>query len=126
MSSGAFPTAAGQPEAWNESGGSGTCSPNAAFVQAPLAVSGGTAYTARLQWKANRSDPGSIYAGAGPISTKFSPTSLAAILLHYRVVEGRACPTEPDAEDGGNDSPVGPIRNSGDDRRAAPVVNPYV
>jgi hypothetical protein len=82
LTGGAFPTNTGQPEAWKESGGfAGTFSPNAAFVQAPLTVSGGTAYTARLVWKANQEDPGSIYAGAGPISTKFSPTTLTVILV---------------------------------------------
>jgi len=80
-----FPTTANQPEAWRESGGSaGTFSPNAAFGQTAVAVTAGTAYTARLQWKASRSDPGTIYAGAGPIpvaSTKYSPTSLSVVLI---------------------------------------------
>jgi hypothetical protein len=80
-----FPTTANQPEAWRESGGSaGTFSPNAAFAQTAVAVTAGTAYTVRLQWKANRSDPGTIYAGAGPIpvaSTKYSPTSLSVVLI---------------------------------------------
>ena len=82
LSGGAYPTATGQPEAWKESGGSaGTFSPNAAFVQAALPVVGGTAYTAKVQWKANRSDPGSIWAGAGPIGGNFSPTSLSVVLI---------------------------------------------
>jgi outer membrane protein assembly factor BamB len=77
-----YPTVAGQPEGWKESGGgAGTFSPNAAFVQTPLVVAGGTAYSAKLQWKANKSDPGSIYAGAGPIGVKFSPTSLNVVLI---------------------------------------------
>src|SRR5206468_2199326 len=36
-----FPTSAGQPEAWKESGGfAGTFSPNAAFVQTVISVTG--------------------------------------------------------------------------------------
>jgi len=82
MSGGTYPTTAGQPEAWKESGGfSGTFSPNAAFAQTALAVAGGTTYTANLQWKANKADAGSIYAGAGPISTQFSPTTLSVVLV---------------------------------------------
>ena len=70
-----FPTSAGQPEAWKESGGfAGTFSPNAAFVQTVIPVTGGQAYTARLVWKANKADSGSIYAGAGPIGGRFSET----------------------------------------------------
>ena len=64
---------AGQPEAWKESGGfAGTFSPNAAFVQTVIPVTGGQAYTARLVWKTNKADSGSIYAGAGPIGTASS------------------------------------------------------
>ena len=67
--------------AWKESGGfAGTFSPNAAFVQAVVPVSGGTHYSVKLQWKANRSDPGKIWAGAGPIGGGFSPTSLIVVL----------------------------------------------
>ena len=44
VSGGLFPSAAGQPEAWKESGGfAGTFSPNAAFVQVPLTVVAATA-----------------------------------------------------------------------------------
>jgi hypothetical protein len=82
LGGGAYPSAAGQPEAWKESGGfAGTFSPNAAFVQTALPVTGGVAYTAKLQWKANISDPGTIWAGAGPIGGKFSPTALTVILV---------------------------------------------
>ena len=82
LSGGVYPTATGKPEAWKESGGfAGTFAPNAAFVQAALPVVGGTAYTAKLQWKANRSDSGSIWAGAGPIGGNFSPTSLSVVLV---------------------------------------------
>ena len=79
---GVFPSTPGQPEAWKESGGfAGTFSPNAAFVQTVQTVTGGTTYTAKLQWKANKPDPGTIFAGAGPIGPKFSPTSLTVILV---------------------------------------------
>jgi hypothetical protein len=81
LSGGAYPTIAGQPEAWKESGGPATYSPNAAFVQAPLAVTGGQAYTAKLQWKSNRPTSGTIWAGAGPVAGKYSPTSLAVYLV---------------------------------------------
>jgi len=82
LAGGAYPTTSGQPEAWKESGGfAGTFSPNAAFVQTALVVAGGTTYTAKVQWKANKSDPGSIYAGAGPISSTFSPTTLSVVLV---------------------------------------------
>ena len=79
MSGGIYPTTPGQPEAWKESGGPATTSPNAAFVQAPLSVVGGIPYTARLQWKANHSAAGSIWAGAG--NGKYSPTSIAVVLV---------------------------------------------
>jgi Fibronectin type III domain len=82
LSGGAYPSTTGQPESWKESGGfAGTFSPNAAFVEAALPVAAGASYTVTLQWKANQSDPGSIYAGAGPIGGKFSPTVLTVILF---------------------------------------------
>src|SRR5204862_7433036 len=75
---GAYPTVAGQPEAWKESGGSaGTFSPNAAAVQTAIPVVAGTTYVLRLQLKANRADPYAIVVGAGPISGSFSPTRLS-------------------------------------------------
>ena len=75
---GAYPTAAGQPELWKESGGfAGNFSPNAAAVQGMLAVTKGTAYTLKLQWKTNHSGTGSIVAGAGPIAGAYSPTRLS-------------------------------------------------
>jgi hypothetical protein len=75
---GAYPTTAGQPELWKESGGyAGTYSPNAAAVNGMLAVSKGVTYTLKLQWKTNRSDLGAIYAGAGPIGPAYSPTRLS-------------------------------------------------
>jgi hypothetical protein len=69
--------------AWKESGGfAGTFSPNAAFVQTEVSMAGGTAYTVKLRWKANKNAPGAtIYAGAGPISTQFSPSRLTAQIV---------------------------------------------
>jgi hypothetical protein len=81
LSGGAFPTTSGQPEGWKESGGPAAYSPNAAFLQVPLTVVAGTTYTAKLQWKSNRPDPGTIYAGAGPVAGHFSPTSIAVVLI---------------------------------------------
>jgi hypothetical protein len=74
-----YPSLAGQPEAWKESGGfAGTLSPNAAFLQAVLPVEGGQPYTLKLQWKTNQRGPATIFAGAGPIGDQFSPTRLTA------------------------------------------------
>ena len=81
VSGGLYPTTLGQPEVWKESGGPATLSPNAAFVQAPLAVVGTSTYTAKLQWKANRPTSGTIWAGAGPVAGKYSPTSIAVYLV---------------------------------------------
>jgi len=86
VTGGAFPTTTGQPEAWKESGGfGGTFSPNAANVQTVVSVAGGTSYTAKVQWKANQSDAGSIYAGAGPVGGRFSPTCVS-----YRLIPASA------------------------------------
>ncbi len=83
-----FPTSAGQPEAWKESGGfAGTFSPNAAFVQTVISVTGGQAYTARLVWKTNKADSGSIYAGAGPVAGRFSETC-----VNFRLVASLPSP----------------------------------
>jgi hypothetical protein len=66
--------------AWKESGGfGGTFSPNAAFVKGRLPMTAGHTYAFRLAWKSNTNVSGtgrSIFAGAGPISSQFSPTSL--------------------------------------------------
>ena len=72
-----YPTVPGQPETWKESGGyNGTFSPNAAAVHAGLFLSAGS-YAFTLVWKANKPSPGAtIYAGAGPIGSDFSPTRL--------------------------------------------------
>src|SRR5439155_3185699 len=65
-----------------ESGGyAGTFSPNAAFVQTVVDMTGGQSYVMKLQWKANKPDAGTIWAGAGPIAGKYSPTSLTMMLV---------------------------------------------
>src|SRR5260370_6438870 len=77
-----YPSVAGQPEAWKESGGfAGTASPNAAFVQAVLPVAGGSVYTLKLQWKTNRQGSSTIVAGAGPIGGQFSATRLTVFFV---------------------------------------------
>jgi hypothetical protein len=83
VSGGAYPTTAGQPEGWKESGGyAGTFSPNAAHVDTIVPLAAGTAYTVKIVWKANKPASGhAIYAGAGPIGGKFSPTRLTAWLV---------------------------------------------
>ena len=69
--------------AWKESGGfAGTFSPNAAFVQTLLPMSAGSTYTVKLKWKTNKPAAGAtIYAGAGPIGTAYSPTRLTVQLF---------------------------------------------
>jgi hypothetical protein len=85
ISGGAYPTAAGLPEAWKESGGSaGTFSPNAAFLQTVVPLNVGVAYTIKLVWKANQGGASTIAYGAGPMprgSTTFSQTRLTAQLV---------------------------------------------
>jgi len=78
-----YPTVAGQPETWKESGGSnGTFSPNAAAVQAGLPLTAGYGYVITLVWKANKNSQGAtIFAGAGPIGSSFSPTRLTVQLV---------------------------------------------
>ncbi len=79
VSGGAFPTQAGQPEVWKESGGNaGTFSPNAAFVQGVIPLTANTTYTFKLTWKSNLPSPSTaaIWAGAGPIGNLYSPTRL--------------------------------------------------
>jgi hypothetical protein len=65
--------------AWKESGGfAGTYSPNAAFVKATYAMTGGHSYVFKLKWKTNKNADGAIIfaaAGNGPV---YSPTSLFA------------------------------------------------
>jgi hypothetical protein len=67
--------------AWKESGGfAGTFSPNAAYVQAVYTVNPGHTYVFSLEWKTNKAVPGStIYAGAGPIGSAYSPTRLTVV-----------------------------------------------
>jgi hypothetical protein len=81
VSGGAF--GAGSIVGWKESGGfAGTFSPNAAYVEAAVALAASTAYVIKLQWKTNKaSGGGTIYAGAGPISSNFSPTRLRVQLI---------------------------------------------
>jgi len=72
---------AGQVYAWKESGGfAGTFSPNAAFVQTIIPLTGGLTYTVKLEWKANRLTSGEIFAAAGS-GPAYSPTRLTAQLL---------------------------------------------
>ena len=67
-----------------ESGGiAGTYSPNAAYAFGDVALVGGTTYTVWVAWKTNRAAPGvTIFAGAGPIGSAFSPTWLTATVLN--------------------------------------------
>jgi hypothetical protein len=69
--------------AWKESGGfAGTFSPNAAYVQAVYPMTAGNTYVFSLEWKTNKVATGAtIYAGAGPIGSAFSPTRLTAYVL---------------------------------------------
>jgi len=78
-----YPTTAGQPEGWKESGGfAGTFSPNAAFVQTMVLMKAGSTYTVTLQWKANKPAVGAtLFAGAGPIGADYSPARLTAQLV---------------------------------------------
>ena len=68
---------------WKESGGSaGTFTPNAAFNESPTLLTAGHTYAFSLVWKTNRPSVGvTIFAGAGPISGQFSPTSLSLQLF---------------------------------------------
>ena len=82
VSGGTFGT--GTVVTWKESGGiAGTYSPNAAYAFGDVALVGGTTYTVWVAWKTNRAAPGvTIYAGAGPIGSAFSPTWLTATVLN--------------------------------------------
>ncbi len=85
VTGGAYPTTAGQPEGWKESGGfAGTFSPNAASVETIVPLVAGTPYTITLVWKTNHSGTSTIAAGAGPIGGKYSPTRLSARLVATR------------------------------------------
>lgn len=80
MSGGAF--GSGTVVAWKESGGFAAYAPNAAHVESVNQLSGGTAYTIKLQWKSNNAfgSPYFIVAAAGP-SAPYSPTRLTARLV---------------------------------------------
>ena len=71
--------------AWKESGGlAGTFSPNAAAVQTAIQLRMGVTYTVTIQWKANHTSAGTIFAGAGPLpggGGNISPTRLAVRLF---------------------------------------------
>jgi len=42
-----------------------------------IPMNGGTTYTIKLRWKTNKAASGAtIWAGAGPIGTQYSPSSL--------------------------------------------------
>jgi hypothetical protein len=78
---GLYPTVALQPEAWKESGGPVAFSPNAAYLQTVLPMRAGVTYNLFVVWKTNKATTATIVAGAGPVATKFSPTSLTAHLV---------------------------------------------
>jgi len=68
--------------AWTENGGPAAMSPNAAAVDAVYPVTPGTAYTVKLQWKTSKpASTATIFAGAGPIAGRFSPTRLTLQLI---------------------------------------------
>jgi hypothetical protein len=83
VAGGVYPTSAGQPEGWKESGGSaGTFSPNAAHVDTIVPLAANTPYTVKLVWKTNKPSGGHVVnAGAGPIGGKYSPTRLTGQLV---------------------------------------------
>jgi hypothetical protein len=83
---------------WKESGGNGgTFSPNAAFLQVPFAVTGGSTYVVKLKWKTNRDARpagATIYAGAGGAGP-YSPTSLSARLIPTANLSTSVITTQP-------------------------------
>ena len=83
---------ADQLVAWKESGGfAGTYSPNAAFVRATFPVVRGHSYVFKLKWKTNKLAGGAtIYAGAGPIDGRYSPTRLSAEMMPSSAVTDAA------------------------------------
>jgi hypothetical protein len=63
---------------WEEGGGFSSGSPNAATLQVAYLMLAGHTYVFSLWWKANKSVANSlIWAGAGPIGGKFSPTRIS-------------------------------------------------
>jgi hypothetical protein len=104
-----YPTVAGQPEAWKESGGyGGIQSPNAAFVQAVVPVKNTVTYQVKLQWKTNRPSGAIIVAGAGPIGTTYSPTTLTIQFFPSTNALSAAITAQPvnTASDGINPTPI--------------------
>lgn len=69
---------------WTESGSATAFSPDANFVATPYALSGGTSYTVKLQWRTSSAmaSGNEIFAGAGSYPS-YSPTSLSAFLVPY-------------------------------------------
>lgn len=65
---------------WKESGSATAYSPDAAFLQVPYAISAGTTYTVKLEWRTNANMPSgtAVFAGAG--SSPYSPTTLSVLL----------------------------------------------
>src|SRR5260370_33877293 len=108
-----YPTVAGQPEAWKESGGyGGVQSPNAAFVQAVVPVKSNAIYQVKLQWKTNRPSGAIIVAGAGPIGGAFSPTTMTIqFFASTSVVNAALTASQPvNAGSNGRDfTPIDPI-----------------
>src|SRR2546428_6120314 len=82
-----YPTRAGQPEAWKESGGfAGTFSPNAAFVQTVVFLKEGQQYTVKLAWKAKKSALGTTTrSGVGQIVYGYLPTRQAYTCVYHYV-----------------------------------------
>jgi hypothetical protein len=80
---GVYPTHAGQPEVWKESGGlAGVFSPNTAYVQGAIPVTHGIAYTVTLVWKTSKNASGAmISAGAGPLGGVYSPSRFTAVVV---------------------------------------------
>ena len=78
VSGGAY--GSGKLMAWKESGGAGTFSPNAAFVESVVPMKAGIPYTASLVWKANHATAATIFVGAGA-TAPFSPTRLTLQLV---------------------------------------------
>ena len=76
-------TVNGSVVAWKESGSfGGTYSPNAALVETVIPVAASMTYDVNLQWKPNHdSYHPPIYAGAGPIGGKYSPTRLTLYFI---------------------------------------------
>jgi hypothetical protein len=68
---------------WKESGGfAGTFSPNAAFAEVTYSLNATSTHVFKLKWKTNKNTPGAtIFVGAGPIGTNFSPTTLTVQLV---------------------------------------------